>query len=408
MARKISVGWLEIGEEERKAVNEVLDSGIISEGPKTYEFERKWAEYIGVKYCVATSSGTGALITTLTSLKYLYKLEKRLKVITSPLTYISDVNAIVLSGFEPVFIDVDPHTFCITSEGIKDYLDAARNIQEHSIILSVDLMGYPVKSDEIHAIARENNLLVLEDAAQAHGTIYKGKKCGFEADAAIFSFYVAHNIQVGEMGAIVTNNQDIYRISKKIKANGRSCECKLCTRKKGACLPYQSYTGEDDFDPRFFHEFIGYNFKTTEFQAAIALAQLNKIGQIIKKRQENVEYLNSGLKELSEVFHLPLYSKDFSYLAYPLVIKNTHIISRKELRRELEKRNIETRPLFGCIPTQQPAYAYLRAAYMHKLPQAEYIGKNGFYVGCHQYLAKEDLDYVIYSIKKIILASYNG
>lgn len=408
MKIKISVGHFEMGEEEKKAVNEVLDSGVISEGPKTHEFENKWADYIGVKHCVATSSGTGALLTVLRSLKYLYKLEERPKVITSPLTYVADANAIVLSGFEPVFLDVDPHTFCITPEVIREYLRTSDGVEKHSIILAIDLMGYPTESDKLNKIANEYDLLLLEDAAQAHGTSYKGKRCGSGADAAVFSFYIAHNIQAGEMGAIVTNDLDICAMSKKIKANGRYCECKLCTRKNGRCLPYQSYKGEDDFDPRFFHEFIGYNFKTMEFQAAIALVQLDKIEQIIRKRRENVEYLNNGLKDLSGIFQLPLYSKDFSYLAYPIVIKSPKSISRKHLRSELEKRKIETRPLFGCIPTQQPAYAYLRNVYLNKLPHAEYIGKNGFYIGCHQYLAKEDLDYMINSIKGVITDNCNG
>jgi len=353
--RRISVGCLKIGKEEKNAINGVLDSGRISEGPKTYEFERQWANFIGVKYCVATSSGTAALITALTALKYLYKIENRPKVITSPLTYISDVNALVLSGFEPVFVDVDLHTFCIIPEKIEECLQKADDVSQYSIILPVDLMGYSVELDKIKEIAHRYNLMVLEDSAQAHGTTYKGIKCGSTADAGIFSFYIAHNIQAGEMGAITTNDYEIYRLSKKIKTNGRLCECKVCTREKGKCLFPQPDKEDDDFDPRFLHDLIGYNFKTMEFQAAIALVQLEKIDEIIKKRQRNIEYLNRNLKELSHILQLPLYSEEISYLAYPVVIKNPGIISRKELRSELEKRGIETRPLFGCIPTQQPA-----------------------------------------------------
>ncbi|MBM3248587.1 MAG: aminotransferase class I/II-fold pyridoxal phosphate-dependent enzyme, partial [Candidatus Omnitrophica bacterium] len=116
--RRISVGCLEIGKRERKGIKEVLDSGRISEGVKTCELEKKWARFVGTKYCVATSSGTAALITALTALKYLYKLEKRPKIITTPLTYVSVVNAIVLTGFEPVFVDIDPLTFCIKPDAI--------------------------------------------------------------------------------------------------------------------------------------------------------------------------------------------------------------------------------------------------------------------------------------------------
>lgn len=400
--RKISVGWLEIGTKEKDAINEVLDSGRISEGCRTYEFEKKWSEFIGVKYCVATSSGTAALITGLTALKYLYNLEKRPKVITSPITYISNANAVVLSGLEPVFVDIDPNTFCITPEKIEENLENADDASEYSVILPIDLMGYSVELDRIKDIARKYNLIVLEDAAEAHGTTYRGKKCGSNADAGVFSFYIAHNIQAGEMGAVTTNNYEIYRMSKKIKTNGRFCECRICTRDKGVCHPLDSYKGEDDFDPRFLHDVIGYNFKIMEFQATIGIVQLEKIDEIIKKRQDNVKYLNDGLEEFSHILKLPLYSDEVSYLAYPIVIKKPELIPRRKLRLELEKNGVETRPLFGCIPTQQPAYSYLKEKYEGKLPNAEYIGMNGFYIGCHQYITEEDIDYIIKNFKNIL------
>ena len=400
--KRIHVGDFKIGKEEKTAINEVLDSGRISEGNKTKEFEKKWADYIGTKYCVAVSSGAGALITVLTALKYLYKLENRPKVIISPLTYIADASALSLTGFEPVFVDINPKTFCITPEAIEAHLSDAPDPENYSIILPVDLMGYSVELDKLKEVAKKYNLLVLEDAAEAHGTVYNGKKCGSDADAGIFSFYIAHNIQAGEMGAITTDNYEICRLAKKIKAQGRACECLVCTRDKGICPLIQNYKGDDDFDPRFSHDLIGYNFKTMEFQSALALTQLKRIDWIIKQRQENVRYLNENLGEYSNLLQLPMYSSEVSYLAYPIVIKKPELISRKELRDKLEKKGIETRPLFGCIPTQQPAYAYLSGSYERKLPNAEYAGLNGFYIGCHQYLEKKELKYVIEAFSDIL------
>lgn len=402
MKEQICVGDFKIGEEEKTAINEVLNSGRISEGEKTKNFEKKWAEFIGTKYCISASSGSGALITALTALKYLYKLENRPKVITSPLTYIADVSALSTTGFEPVFVDINPQTFCITPEAIEAHLSDAPDPENYSIILPVDLMGYSVELDKIKEIAQRYNLVVLEDAAQAHGTIYQGKKAGSDADLGIFSFYIAHNIQAGEMGAITTDNYEIYRLARKIKAQGRACECPVCTRDKGICPLIQNYKGEDDFDPRFSHDLIGYNFKTMEFQTALAISQLKKIDWIIKQRQENVQYLNENLKEYSDLLQFPMYSSEVSYLAYPIVIKKPDVISRKKLRSELERRGVETRPLFGCIPTQQPAYSFLKEKYNEKLPNAEYIGLNGFYIGCHQYLKKEDLEYIIEIFKDIL------
>ncbi len=396
------MGDFRINKEERKAINEVLDSGRISEGTKVREFERRWAEYIGTKYCTATSSGAGALICALTALKYYKNLKEETKVVTTPLTYIADSSAITTVGFEPQYVDVDPVTFTVTPQAIEAHLRQAPDLENYRLILPVDLMGYSVRIDEINQIAEKHNLLVLEDSAQAHGTIYKGRKTGSGALLGIFSFYIAHNIQAGEMGAIITNDPEINRLVRKIKAQGRACDCLVCTRSKGYCPQLEAYQGEDDFDPRFTHDLIGYNFKTMEFQAALALTQIKKADEIIAQRQRNIKYLNTQLKKYGDILQLPLYSDEVSYLAYPLVIKKPEAINRKEIRRKLEEAGIETRPLFGCIPTQQPAYGYLKKEYEGRLPCADYIGKNGFYIGCHQYLEEEDLEYIVEAFEKIL------
>lgn len=396
---KIKVGDFKLGRKEKSIINQVLDVGWLSEGAKVREFEQEWAKFIGTRYCVVVNSGTSALIVGLFALKKLYHIKEKAKVIVSPLTFIATVNAIVASGLEPVFVDVDLRNFVITPEAIERALQKEKNV---SMILPVHLMGYAADMRRINQLAKEYNALVMEDAAQAHGTIYRGKKLGSLSQLGCFSFYLAHNIQAGEMGAVVTDNFEIYKLVKKIKAHGRMCDCPICTRPEGKCPRISAYKGKEDFDPRFYHDTFGFNFKTMEFQAALGLAQMEKVRIIIEKRQHNVRYLNEGLKPLQEILELPLYSPHVSYLAYPLVIKKPDIISRKILRHKLEECGIETRPLFGCIPTQQPAYAYLKKKYQGKLPNAEYIGLNGFYVGCHQYLKKNNLDYVIAIFKKIL------
>jgi CDP-6-deoxy-D-xylo-4-hexulose-3-dehydrase len=393
---RISVGEFRIDRAERNAINKVLDSGRISEGETVRKFEEEWAKYIGTTYAIALNSGTSALIAGLTALKYNrngQKIRKNTKIITTPITYIATSNAIVLSGFEPVYVDVDKVTFCITPENIREHLEKVDNPEEYFLILPVHLMGYPCDMDEINRIAKEYGLLVFEDSAQAHGSLYKGKKVGSLSLLSDFSFYIAHNIQVGEMGTVTTNDYEITRVIKKIKANGRMCDCPICTRNTTGC-PKMRWS-ENDFDPRFTHDIIGYNFKTMEFQVALGLTQLKKIDWIIERRRENVKYLNEGLEEFSSVIQLPKYDENVSYMAYPIVIKNPKKTGRKKMRMELEERGIETRPLFGCIPTQQPAYSYLKDKYERMLPVAEFVGSNGFYIGCHQYLTQKDLDYVV-------------
>lgn len=402
--RKIQVGDFKIGKEERRAVNKILDSGRISEGENVRNFEIEWAKFIGTKYSVAVSSGTAALMCGLTALKYYPDriVKAGTKIITTPLTYISTSSAIITTGFKPVYVDVDLETFVINPEKIKKHLDNVDDIDNYSLILPVHLMGYHCDMDGINKIAKEYGLSVFEDSAEAHGTIYKGKKTGSLSLLSAYSFYIAHNIQVGEMGAINTNDYEIAKLVKKIKANGRVCDCPVCTRSTKGCPKIKAYKGKEDFDPRFLHDKIGYNFKTMEFQAALALVQLKKVDWIIKKRQANVKYLNEHLRDYSEILQLPIYSDEISYLAYPIIIKRPALISRKELRTKLEVRGIETRPLFGCIPTQQPAYAEFRKDYEGKLPNAEYLGKNAFYIGCHQYLAQKDLDYMVENFKEIL------
>ena len=393
--KRISVGDFQIGTEERAAINEVLDTGRISEWKKVNEFETLFADYINTKYCVAVHSGTSALIVGLSALindSRFSKVKKGSKVITTPLTYIATINAIVLTGLEPVFIDVDPNNFSILPQKIEEHLESVNDLENYSIILPVHLMGYPCDIDEINRIAEKYDLIVLEDSAQAHGSLYKGQRTGSLSLISIFSFYIAHNIQAGEMGAVMTDDEELISLMRKLKANGRVCDCPVCTRPNGYC-PY--FSQDDDYDPRFVHDVIGYNFKVMEFEAALGVSQLKKADFIFEKRQENVHSLNEHLDKYSDDLQLPAFSKDVSYLAYPIVIKEHSKFTRKYLREELEKNGIESRPLFGCIPTQQPAYKHLQVEYEGKLPNAEFLGKSTFYIGCHQYLEREDLDYVV-------------
>jgi CDP-6-deoxy-D-xylo-4-hexulose-3-dehydrase len=222
--------------------------------------------------------------------------------------------------------------------------------------------------------------------------------------ASSFSFYIAHNIQAGELGAVCTDDPEVARRIRKIKANGRVCDCAVCTRPEGKCPKFRE--GKGDWDPRFLHDEVGYNFKTTEFSAAIAAAQVEVQveggGEIARKRRENVRTLNDLLARHSSLLRLPHYSDDVSYLGYPLVIRDPVRLNRERLQLALEAEGVETRPLFGCIPVHQPAYAHLRKEYQGKLPNAEYIGANGFYIGCHQYLTREDLDNVADAFGKAV------
>lgn len=403
MALRVSVGDFRIGDKEKAAVMDILNTGRISEGRKVWAFEQKWAEFIGTKYAVAVNSGTSALIVALLAARYRGMLKKGSKIITTPTSYIATTNAIVHAGLEPVFVDIDPLTFGINLYKVKELLENSKP-GEYAAILPVHLMGYPCDMGAVSELCKEHNLYLFEDAAQAHGTLYNGKRVGSFGVFGAFSFYIAHNIQAGELGAVTTNDKELYRLMKKLKANGRVCDCDICTRHTGYCkYAAQNLNLEEDYDPRFLHDMQGYNFKTMEFPAALALAQIDSVEDIIKKRQANVLFLNKRLAKFSDILQLPFHSETVSYLTYPLVLKPNAKISRKVLRQELEKRGVETRSMFASIPTQQPAYSYLKKEYEGKLPNAENLGHNSFYIGCHQYLTEEDLNYVVKCFEEIFI-----
>lgn len=382
---KIPVGDLVIDSQAKNLVMEILDSGRISEGERVREFEKEFAKFIGVQHCIAVNSGASALITGLTALKYLKQPKFGKKVITTPLTYIADAAAIELCGFEPVFVDVDLNTFSITPENIKRHLEETENPSDYLCVLPVCIMGYPVKIDEILKIANKYNFYVFEDVAQAHGTKYKRKIVGSQADLACFSFYTAHAVVAGEMGAVVTNNDKIAHLCRMIKDQGRKA-------------PSAQVHPEE----RFYHFLVGYNFKTTEIAAVLALSQLAKFDSIKEKRAANVLYLNERLEKYSSIFKLPFFNNEVCYLAYPVVIKDYEKIKRRFLMEQLESAGIETRPFFPCIPLEQPAFSHLKSRYDGKLPNAADLAKNGFYIGCHQYLTREDLDYVVSCFGRIL------
>lgn len=388
------------------SIDNVLKSNRITEGNVTREFETKFAKIAGKKYGVAVNSGTSALTIALDTL-HKSPLENKPQIfkygrhiLTTPTTYIADTNAIFNSNLFPVFVDIDIPSLLITPDKIKEKIEEDSKIGG---IIPVHLFGQMCYMKQINRIAHDNNLFVLEDAAQAHGSLsYKDNKpAGSFGDISIFSFYVAHNIAAGELGIACSDNWEFIKHMRSLKSNGRLCTCNTCERMSGKC-PYQSQNSQNsqNIDPRFTHNLIGYNFKTTDIISAIALAQIDDIKNIIKKRQENVKYLNDNIGDMTDMFHLPHYSTNVSYLAYPLVLKEeyTNDIDISNMRNELEKRGIETRPIFPSIPTRQPAYNWLKETYENRLPNANYVSDNGLYIGCHQGLIQEDLDYMINNI----------
>ena len=206
MTKRITVGDFRFTEEDKKSIQEIIDSNRVTEHKKTREFENNWSKYLGIEHSIAVNSGTSALIASIYAMMITKNLNCDDKIITSPLTYPATVNAIIANGLEPYFVDVDMETFGISTKEV----DNVYKIFDNPVgIIPVHLMGYPCEIDKLARIAKVNDAFLIEDAAQAHGTTYKGQKLGTFGDASIFSFYVAHNISVGELGAVCSNNKDL-------------------------------------------------------------------------------------------------------------------------------------------------------------------------------------------------------
>jgi len=353
-----------------------MDSGRISEGKEVRAFEEEFAAWLGVKHAVALSSGTAALMVGLKTLEYLGWVPEGAGVLIPALTFVATANAVKLCGMEPLFADIDRHTYTMQA----DYV----TFNDADAILPVHLFGFAANMDALNnAIRWRNGRGVLcEDACEAHGTLVKGLKAGTLSTWGAFSFYIAHTIQAGELGALVTDNADIARVAKQLRAHGRMCTCKTCTRSTTGCPRLK------DGDPRFLAQFVGYNFKPMEWSAALARVQLNKATENIAHRKANATTLTNLLQDAQDKLQLPSFRDGDVPMVYPMVLKNGN---RDKLIVTLEAAGVEARPSFGCIPLQQPAYSEYKRRYEGMLPIAEYIGSQGFYVGCHQYLTQLQL-----------------
>ena len=393
---KIRIGDFQFQQAERDAINRVMDSGRISEGRETKAFEDEFADWMGVKHCVAVSSGTAALMVGLKTLEYLgmvpsaasfedgYKpdwtpvtTQRPARVLVPALTFVATANAVKLCGMEPVFADIDRYTYTME----PDYVA----IHAVDAVLPVHLFGFGANMAAINSAARwrTSSPLIIEDACEAHGTLVDGHKAGSQATWGAFSFYIAHTVQAGEFGALVTDNADIARVARQIKAHGRLCSCKVCTRNTTGCHRLK------DGDPRFLAQFIGYNFKAMEWSAALARVQLAKVDENIGRRKENARTLTRLLLDGQDDFILPGFRNTDVPMVYPIVLKNG---DRNEMLVKLDAAGVEARPAFGCIPLQQPAYAQYKQRYAGMLPVSEWVGESGFYVGCHQYLTGGQLE----------------
>lgn len=392
---RIPFGTIAVTKESRRLIDEALDSVRLSSGRLVKEFESKFAALTGTKEAVAVSTGTDADILALAVL-HDFGAKRGDEVIVPALSFVATGNAVVHAGFKPVFVDIERHTLNIDPKRIE------RAITKRTrAIMPVHLMGKPADMDAINRIAKKHGLYVIEDAAEAHGAVYKGRNVGTLGDMAAYSTYIAHIITTIEGGIVTTDRADFAEILRSLRSHGRACKCKVCVLNCGAaayCDKRFKY-GEGS-DIRFVFERIGYSCKMNELEAAVGIGSMTNYGKIIAKRRAN---LLSMIKKFAK-FEPWLYTikeqkhEKIGPHAFAIIVGEKAPFTRNELGFYLEKAGIDTRHLFSSMPTQCPGFAYLG----HKLgdfPNAEYMGNNGLHIGVHQDLGPAHVAYFIKTVE---------
>jgi dTDP-4-amino-4,6-dideoxygalactose transaminase len=394
---KIPFGTLSLTDESRSLINNILRTRKLSQGKYVQEFEKNFAELIGTREAVAVSSGTDAV--TL-ALAVMYDLGARRgdEVIVPALSFVATGNAVLHAGFTPVFIDVGLETLNIDPDKIEKAIT-----KRTKAILPVHLMGKPAAMDRICSIAGKHKLLVIEDAAEAHGSVYKNKNIGTIGSMAAFSLYVAHMISTVEGGIVTTDNPDFAEILRSLRAHGRSCNCKVCTLNTTNILNCRKRF-KSGKDIRFMFERVGYSSKMNELEAAVGLGNIKMWPEYLRRRRENLLYLLEHFKKFEpELFTISEWpGEKIGPHAFPVILGRNAKFVRDQLVDHLNKHGIDSRHLFLSMPTQCRGFKFLGYK-TGDFPNAEYMGKNGLHIGIHQDLTIKHMKYFIKVIEKFLL-----
>lgn len=360
MSQVISIASPQIGEEEKRAILEVCDSGNLAQGPRVAALEEKFAAMCGVKHAVATSSGTTALHTALLA----HGIGKGDEVITTPFTFIASANSIRYTGARPVFADIERDSYNLDPAQIEEKITARTRA-----IMPVHLYGNPCAMDEILEIAQRHNLIVLEDASQAHGAEYYGQKVG-TFGTACFSFYPTKNMTTGEGGMITTNDDSILERCRLLRAHGAS--------------------------EAYHHVEVGYNFRMTDIAAAIGLVQLEKLEQFNQKRIANADYLSTHLEDLEVV--LPVVHPRTRHVFHQYTIRIPR--DRDQVLRGLRERGVGAMVYYPIPVHRQPIYR----SWMEEgtLEVSEQVSQEVLSLPVHPGLTESQLDYVIQSLRELL------
>jgi perosamine synthetase len=348
----------QIGDDEKQAVMEVLDSGMLAQGPRVKAFEEAFAEMCGVKHAIATTSGTTALHVALLA----NGIGPGDEVITSAFTFIASANSILFTGARPVFVDIDPRTFNLD----PDLIEAAITPKTKAI-MPVHLYGLTCDMDPIVRIAEKHGLAIIEDACQSHGAGYKGKKAG-SFGTGTFSLYPTKNITSGEGGMITTNDPVIDEKCRVIRQHGMR--------------------------RRYYHDELGFNFRMTDVHAAIGLAQLKKLDKFNATRQANAKFLSENLKGVL----VPYIPEGQTHVFHQYTVRVPDG-KRDALRTYLQEHGVGSE-VYYPVPIHQQSFYVTDLGYKDSLPETENAALEVLSLPVHAGLSASDLETIVTSLNE--------
>lgn len=368
---KVPFGTVSLTERSVELIREALESKWLTRGRFVQEFEERFAKLFGVKHAVAVSSGTDADAIACAVL-YDYGAKRGDEVIIPALTFVATANAVLQAGLTPVFVDVDRHTLNINPDLIEKAVT-----KKTRAIMPVHLMGKPAEMDKIMAIAKKHNLIVIEDAAEAHGAQYRGRKIGSIGDMAAFSLYAAHIVTTIEGGIIITNDEKKALAMQSLRNHG--------------------------IVNKFEFRRIGFSAKMNELEAAVGLGNIDIFDHILETRRRNLLHLIKQFKPFDEFF-ITLKEEAHEKIgphAFSIILREQCPFTKDEFVQYIERHGVDSRNLFYSIPTQCPSYEFLG----HKpgaFPEAEYCSGRGTHIGIHQDLELNQLDYVTQVVRDFL------
>jgi len=360
----------DITEKEIESVNEVLKTPYLSIGPKIVEFEKKIADYVGAKYAIAVNSGTSALHLIIRA----SGIKESDEVITTPFSFISSANCVLFERAKPVFVDIDAKTLNIGFKRIEEKIS-----DRTKAILAVDVFGQPAEWDRLQEIAKEYGLKLIEDSAEAIGAEYKGAKAGSFGDAGVFAFYPNKQMTTGEGGVIVTNDEKIVKLCKSMRNQGRS-----------------------EGDSWLQHERLGYNYRISDINCALGIAQLERLDEILEKRERVAQMYNERLKDMEGV-KIPYVSSyvEMSWFVYVVRLDDYGQKHRDRTLEELKKKGIGCSNYFPPIHLQ-PFYRRMFGYKEGDFPITEKVSKSTIALPFYNNLTEEQIDYVCQNLREIL------